>query len=281
VPTFTTADVKRLRDTTGAGMMDAKRALEETDGEFDDAIEWLRVKGAARVAKRGAERTASNGLVAVDGTAMIELACETDFVAKNADFQKLAAEIAAVAATARPQDVEALRAAELPDGSTVAGAIDAAAAVIGEKVELRRLAVFAGDVVTYLHRRASDLPPQVGVLVEYTGAGSATDSAGSAAAARGAAMQIAAMRPQFVTRDEVPEETVENERRIAEAAAREEGKPEPALQKIIEGRVNSFFKDTVLTEQPAVQDLKRTAGALLADAGVTVSRFARFEVGQD
>jgi elongation factor Ts len=272
MPNFTAADVKRLRDTTGAGMMDAKKALEETDGAFEPAIELLRVKGAARAAKRGAERTASNGLVAAEGAAMIELACETDFVAKNADFQTLAADCVAVAAAAKPSDLEALRAATLPDGRTVAEAVESAAAVIGEKVEVRRVAVFDGQVVSYLHRRASDLPPQVGVLVEYTG--------GDVAAARGAAMQIAAMRPQFVTRDEVPAETVEFERRIAAATAREEGKPEQAIAKIVEGRVNSYFKDTVLMDQPAVQDLKRTVTALLAEAGVTVTRFARFEVGQ-
>ena len=272
MPNVAASDVKRLRDATGAGMMNAKNALTETNGDFDAAIELLRVKGAARAAKRGAERTASNGLVAAEGAVMIELACETDFVAKNADFQQLAAEVVAAAAAARPQDVEALRAASRSDGRTVAEAIDSAAAVIGEKVELRRLAVFDGDVVTYLHRRASDLPPQVGVLVEYIG--------DDAAAARAVAMQIAAMRPQFVSRDEVPATTVENERRIAEATAREEGKPEQALARIVEGRVNAFFKDTVLVEQPAVQDLKRTVGALLAEAGVTVTRFARFEVGQ-
>jgi elongation factor Ts len=268
----TAAEVKRLRDATGAGMMDAKKALEETDGEFDQATELLRIKGAAKAAKRGATRTASNGLVAAEGTAMIELACETDFVAKNADFQQLAGELVALTAAVGPPDVETLRAATLPDGRTVAEAVESAAAVIGEKVELRRVAVFDGQVVSYLHRRASDLPPQVGVLVEYVGA--------DAAAARGAAMQIAAMRPQFVTRDEVPADVVQDERRIAEATAREEGKPEPAVTKIVEGRVNSFFKDTVLVDQPAVQDLKRTVGALLVEAGVTVTRFARFEVGQ-
>ena len=270
---FTAADVKRLRDATGAGMMDAKKALQETEGDFDQATEVLRVKGAARAARRGAERTASNGLVAAHGTAMIELACETDFVAKNEQFQKLAEDIVAVAAATLPQDVDALRAAPVSNDTTVAEAIEAAAAVIGEKVELRRVAAFDGEVVTYLHRRASDLPPQVGVLVEYTG----TD----ASAARGAAMQIAAMRPQFLTREDVPAETVADERRIAKATAREEGKPEQALAKIVEGRVNSFFKDTVLLDQPAVQDLKRTVGALLTEAGVTVTRFARFEVGQD
>jgi elongation factor Ts len=271
MPNFTAADVKRLRDMTGAGMMDAKKALEEADGAFEPAIELLRVKGAARAAKRGAQRTASNGLVAAEGGAMIELACETDFVAKTADFQKLAADVVTLAAAIRPEDVEALRAATLSDGRTVAEALESAAAVIGEKVEVRRVVVFHGDVVTYLHRRASDLPPQVGVLVEYTG---------DAVAAREAAMQIAAMRPQFVTRDEVPAETVESERRIAAATAREEGRPEAALPKIVEGRINSFFKDTVLVDQPAVHDLKRTVGALLAEAGATVTRFARFEVGQ-
>jgi elongation factor Ts len=168
--------------------------------------------------------------------------------------------------------VETLQSVALADGRTVAAAVEAAAMVIGEKIELRHVAAFDGEVVTYLHRRASDLPPQVGVMVEYTG--------GDAGAARAAAMQVAAMRPQFVTRDQVPAEVVENERRIAEATAREEGKPEQALPKIVEGRVNAYFKDTVLIDQPSVQDLKRTVGAVLADSGLTVTRFARFEVGQ-
>ncbi|MGH8776879.1 MAG: translation elongation factor Ts [Jiangellaceae bacterium] len=272
MPTFTTADVKRLRDATGAGMMDAKLALDEAGGDFDQAAEVLRIKGSAKAAKRGSERTAANGLVAAEGKAMVELACETDFVAKNADFERLAAEVAAAAAATRPADVDALAAASLPDGRTVGEAVEAAAIVIGEKVELRRVAVFDGDVATYLHRRASDLPPQVGVLVEYTG--------GNAAAARAAAMQVAAMRPQFATRDEVPAETIENERRIAEAGAREGAKPEQSLARIVEGRVNAFYQDTVLVDQPSVQDLKRSVGAVLAEAGVTVTRFARFEVGQ-
>ena len=272
MPNFTAVDVKRLRDATGAGMMDAKKALDETDGDFDKAAEVLRIKGAAKAAKRGAERTASNGLVAAQGPALLELACETDFVAKGAEFQKLANEVVAVAAATRPADVDALGAATLGGGRTVAEAVEAAAAVIGEKLEVRRVAVFDGDVVSYLHRRASDLPPQVGVLVEYAG--------GDAEAARGAALQIAAMRPQFLARDEVPAETVENERRIAEATAREEGRPEQALPRIVEGRVNAFFKDTVLVDQPSIQDLKRSAGDVLVEAGVTVTRFARFEVGQ-
>jgi elongation factor Ts len=276
MPNFTAADIKRLRDATGAGMMDAKKALVETEGDFDQAVEVLRIKGAAKVAKRGAERTASNGLVAAEGGALIELACETDFVAKNADFQRLAADVVGVAAADRLGDVEALRAATLADGRTVAQAIDAASAVIGEKLELRQAAYYDGTVATYLHRRASDLPAQVGVMVEYSGDGSEV----AAEVARAAAMQVAAMRPRYATRDEVPAETVENERRIAEATAREEGKPEQALPKIVAGRLNGFFKEAVLVDQPSVQDAKKTVGAMLKAAGVSVTRFARFEVGQ-
>jgi elongation factor Ts len=268
---FTAADVKQLRDATGAGMMDAKKALQETDGDFDRAAEVLRIKGAAKAAKRGAERTASNGLVAAEGGALVELACETDFVAKNAAFQKLAADIVAVAAAERPADAEALAAATLPDGRTVAAAVEAASAVIGEKLELRRAAALDGPVATYLHRRASDLPPQVGVLVAYEG---------SEEAARAVAMQVAAMRPQYVTREEVPEDLVAKEREIAEATAREEGKPEQALPRIVEGRLNGFFKDSVLLDQPSVQDSKKSVRAVLDEAGTMVTRFARFEVGQ-
>lgn len=271
---ITAAEVKRLRDATGAGMMDAKKALVETDGDFDQAIEVLRIKGAAKAAKRSAERTAADGLVAADGNAIIELACETDFVAKNADFQKLAAEVVSVAATTRPADVDELRSATLGDGRTVAEAVDAAAVVIGEKLELRRVAVFDGEVAAYLHRRSADLPPQVGVLVEYEGEGAAAE-----AAARDAAMQVAALKAQYATREEVPADVIENERRIAEATAREEGKPEQALSRIVDGRVNGFFKETVLVDQPSVKESKKTVGAVLADAGVTVKRFVRFEVG--
>ncbi len=271
MPEFTTADVKRLRDATGAGMMDAKRALEESSGDFDQAVEVLRIKGAARVAKRGAERSASNGLVAAAEGAMIELRCETDFVAKNEQFQQLAADIVAHAATTRPADVSSLLAESLADGRSVADNVESVSAVIGEKLELARVAVLDGQVASYMHRRSTDLPPQVGVLVAFTG--------DDLAVARSVAMQIAAMRPAYVSRAEVPEAVVDSERRIAEATAREEGKPEQALPRIIEGRLNGFFKDAVLVEQSSVQDPKRTVGQLLADAGVEVKRFARFEVG--
>ena len=267
---FTAADVKRLRDLTGAGMMDSKKALQEAEGDFDKAVELLRIKGAKDVGKR-AERTTANGLVAADGGVMVELNCETDFVAKGADFQDLANRILSVAKATKPADVEVLKGAEL-DGKTVNDAVQELSAKIGEKLELRRVVAFDGAVTTYLHRRAADLPPAVGVLVEYTG--------GAEDAARGAAMQIAAMRPRYVSRDEVPEEVLDTERRIAEQTAREEGKPEPALAKIVEGRVNGFYKDVVLVEQTSVQDSKKTVKAVLDEAGVVVTRFARFEVGQ-
>jgi elongation factor Ts len=200
------------------------------------------------------------------------LASETDFVAKNEQFQTLAGDIVTHFASSPAVDAESLRAETLKDGRTVAESVDALAAVIGEKLELRRAVKLDGQVATYLHRKSKDLPPQVGVLVQFTG--------GTPEAARGAAMQIAAMRPQFLTRDEVPAETVETERRVAEAKAREDGKPEQALPKIVEGSVNGFYKNTVLLEQASVQDNKKTVKAMLDEAGVTVTAFAHFEVGQ-
>lgn len=264
------ADVKRLRDLTAAGMMDSKKALEEADGDFDKAVEILRIKGGQKAAKRGAERTASNGLVASSGGALVELNCETDFVAKSDEFVAVAQQIADAAAEAKPADVEALKAVTLGD-STVGDVVEGLAVKIGEKIELGRVAVFEGPVATYMHRRASDLPPAVGVLVEYEG--------DSEDAARGAAMQVAAMRPQYVSRDEVPEDIVAKEREIAEATAREEGKPEGALPKIVEGRLNGFFKDVALLDQPSVTENKKSVKAVLDEAGVTIKRFARFEVG--
>lgn len=270
--TVTAADVKKLRDLTSAGMMECKKALEETGGDFDKAVEALRISGAAKAAKRGAERTASNGLVACAENAMIELLCETDFVAKSEDFQGLAGSIADLAAATQTAEATALAGLPMPGtGRSVAESISDLAGVIGEKLELGRVAVLTAPVATYLHKRASDLPPQVGVIVAY---------AGEEAAARGVAMQIAAMRPMFVSRDDVPAQTVENERRIAEATAKEEGKPEAALPKIVDGRVNSFYKDTVLLEQPSVVDNKQTVAQVLQGAGTSVSAFARFEVGQ-
>lgn len=294
---FTAADVKKLRDMTGAGMMDCKKALEESSGDYEKATEILRIKGAKDVGKR-AMRTAANGLVAHAGTALLELNCETDFVAKSPEFIALAQQLVEhLAATrvgvgpeagdamgGRPADLEAFLASSL-DGRPVSAILDEGAAKLGEKLVVNRVAVLDGEVAVYLHRKASDLPPQVGVLVSYSVAPGGAGKAGTAdeaanSDARGAAMQIAAMRPRYVTRDEVPADVVESERRIAAETAREEGKPEAALPKIVEGRVNGFFKDFVLVEQASVIDSKKTVRQVLAEAGITVDRFVRFEVGQ-
>ncbi|OBJ35063.1 translation elongation factor Ts [Mycobacterium colombiense] len=267
---FTAADVKRLRELTGAGMLDCKNALAENDGDFDKAVEALRIKGAKDVGKR-AERATAEGLVAAQGGALIELNSETDFVAKNAEFQALADQIVAAAVSSKAKDVDELKAASVGD-KTVEQAIAELSAKIGEKLELRRVANFDGTVETYLHRRAADLPPAVGVLVEYQGS--------DTEAAHAVALQIAALKARYLSRDDVPEDVVASERRIAEETAKAEGKPEQALPKIVDGRLNGFFKDAVLLEQPSVSDSKKTVKALLDDAGVTVTRFVRFEVGQ-
>jgi elongation factor Ts len=266
---ITAADVKRLREQSGAGMMDCKKALTEADGDFDKAVEILRIKGGKKMAERAAEREAAAGLVAHSQGVLVELNCETDFVAKGDDFVTTAQRIADAAAQAKPADVAALKALDL-DGQSVGDVVDALAVSIGEKIELGRYVHFDGPVVAYMHKRAADLPPAVGVLVEYDG---------DAEAARTAAMQVAAMRPQYLTRDEVPADVVAKEREIAEATSREEGKPEQAIAKITEGRLNGFFKEVVLLDQPSVTENKKTVKAVLDESGTTVKRFARFEVG--
>jgi len=265
------ADVKKLRDLTGAGMMDCKRALEEADGDFDKAVEILRVKQGAKVAKRGAEREASNGLVVAAEGAMISLLSETDFVAKNEEFQTLAADIVALAAANKAGDVDALSALTLSDGRTVATAVEQTAAAIGEKIELGQVVRYDGRTTTYLHKRATDLPPQIGVLVEFEGDDAET--------ARGVAMQIATYNPTYLNRDDVPEDVIATERRILEEKAREDGKPEAALPKIVEGMLNGFYGDNVLLEQKYVRDNKQTVKAVLDGAGVTITKFVRFAVG--
>jgi len=267
---YTAADVKRLRELTGSGMMDCKNALADADGDFDKAVEALRIKGAKDIGKR-AERATAEGLVAARDGALIELNSETDFVAKNAEFQQLADLILGAALDSKAADVDALKAAKAGD-KTVEQAIAELSAKIGEKLELRRVQYFDGNVETYLHKRAADLPPAVGVLVEFEGSDNN--------AAHAVALQIAALKAKYLTRDEVPSDVVANERHVAEETAKAEGKPEAALPKIIEGRVNGFFKDVVLLEQPSVSDNKKSVKALLDEAGVTVTRFVRFEVGQ-
>ena len=276
---YTAADVKRLREVTGAGMLDCKNALADSDGDFEKAVEALRIKGAKDVGKR-AERATAEGLVAAKDGALIELNSETDFVAKNAEFQALADKVVSAAAASKATDVDALKAAPISGGSTttaVEQAIADLSAKIGEKLELRRVAFFDGTVETYLHKRAADLPPAVGVLVEYEAGG---DAESAAAAAHAVALQIAALKARYLSRDDVPEDVVANERRIAEETSRAEGKPEQALPKIVEGRLGGFFKDVVLLEQPSVSDSKKTVKSLLDEAGVSVTRFVRFEVGQ-
>jgi elongation factor Ts len=271
------ADVKRLREQTGAGMMDCKNALGEADGDLEAAVEILRLKGAKDVNKR-ATRTAANGLVAaeLDGTTagvLVEVNCETDFVAKTDQFQQLAADIASTAIKASVADRLALLATEAKPGVTVQQLIEEAGASLKEKLELGRFARFEGGyVASYLHRSDAALPPTLGVLVQL--------DQDNSEVAKDLAQQVAAMRPLYTTREEVPADVVEKERRIAEQITRDEGKPEQAIPKIVDGRLNSYFKDVVLTEQAFVKDQKTTIKQVLASSGVTVKGFARFQVGQ-
>jgi elongation factor Ts len=271
---YTAADVKRLRELTGSGMLDCKNALASNGGDFDKAVEALRIKGAKDVGKR-AERATAEGLVAAKHGAMIELNSETDFVAKNAEFQKLAEQVVDAAVASKAADVDALNAAKIGD-KTVEETIAELSAKIGEKLVLRRVQYFDGNVETYLHKRAADLPPAVGVLVEFESG----DAAQGKDAAHAVALQIAALKARYLTRDDVPEDLILNERRIAEETAKAEGKPEAALAKIVDGRITGFYKDVVLLDQPSVSDNKKSVKALLDEAGVTVTRFVRFEVGQ-
>ncbi|MEU9060532.1 translation elongation factor Ts [Streptomyces sp. NPDC048430] len=274
---YTAADVKKLRELTGAGMMDCKKALDEADGNVDGAVEALRIKGQKGVAKREG-RSAENGavvsLVSEDQTSgvLLELKCETDFVAKGDKFQAVANTLAAHVAATSPADTEALLASEIEPGKTVQAYVDEANANLGEKIVLDRFAQFTGDYVTvYMHRTMPDLPPQIGVLVELDKA--------DAELAKGIAQHIAAFAPKYLSREDVPAEVVEAERRVAEETTRAEGKPEAALPKIVEGRVNGFFKEATLLGQPYALDNKKSVQKVLDEAGVTLKRFTRIKVG--
>ncbi|MEO3935730.1 translation elongation factor Ts [Dermatophilaceae bacterium Soc4.6] len=272
---YTAADIKALREQTGAGMLDVKKALDEADGDRAKAIEILRIKGQKGVSKREG-RTTSNGVVvaqAGDGVGtLVEILCETDFVAKSAPFVALADEVLAQAVAVNATSAESLLASELEAGRTVQVRIDEANAAIGEKIEIKRVVrLEAPNVVSYLHKTSPDLPAQIGVLVATEG--------GDHQVARDVAMHVAAFSPTVLHRDDVPAETVENERRVAEATAKEEGKPEAALARIVEGRVNGFFKENVLTEQSFAKDPKKTVAQVLKEAGATATGFARFRVG--
>jgi elongation factor Ts len=267
-------DIKKLREQLGTGMVDTKNALEEAGGDVDKAIEILRLKGAKGNAKR-ADRSTSEGLVAAhegDGAAyLIELACETDFVAKNEKFGALAEGVLQAIVAADADSAQAALAASSGSG-TVASLIEDQAAIIGEKVELRRVAKLSGDhFAVYLHKTNKDLPPQVGVVVAYSGSDAET--------ARSVAQHISFADPQYLSRDDVPAEAVETERRIVEEISRGEGKPDAALPKIVEGRLGAFFKQVALLEQDYARDNKLQIKQVLEQAGLTVSGFARFRVG--
>jgi elongation factor Ts len=267
-------DIKKLREQLGTGMVDTKNALEEAGGDVEKAIEILRLKGAKGNAKR-ADRSTSEGLVAAhegDGVAyLLELACETDFVAKNDKFVALADSVLTAVVAAGADSAEA--ALEAPaGGGTVASMIEDQAAIIGEKVELRRVAKLSGEhFAVYLHKTNKDLPPQVGVVLAYSGSDADT--------ARSVAQHISFADPQYLSRDDVPTDVVEAERRIVEEISRGEGKPDAALPKIVEGRVGAFFKQVALLEQDYARDNKQQIKQVLEQAGISVSGFARFRVG--
>ncbi len=273
---YTAEDVKRLREVTAAGMLDCKKALDESEGDFEKAIEIIRVKGLKGVTKREG-RSTSNGLVAAksdDASAvMIELNCETDFVAKGERFQAVADELLSHLFSSKESNLEAFLASNLPSGKSVQVAVDEANATLGEKVELRRIAVISGSPnAIYLHRTSPDLPPQVGVLVALS---KAVPEVG-----RDIAQHIAAFAPQFLDRDSVPADLIEKERAIVEETARNEGKPEAAIAKVVEGRITGFIKEVSLLEQGFAKDQKKSVTQVLAEAGTSVSSFYRFRVGQ-
>jgi elongation factor Ts len=277
---YTAADIKALRERTGAGMLDVKKALDEADGNADKALEIIRVKGLKGVSKRE-NRAASDGLVAAqiipaaDGQGevgvLIEVNSETDFVAKSPAFVALAETVLATAVASGAADAATLLAVDV-DGKPLQTVVDETAATLGERIVVRRLDRVAGEKVTvYLHKVNKDLPPQVGVLV-------ATDAAG-APVAKDIAMHIAAYSPVYLSRTDVPEEIVASERHIAEETAKNEGKPEAALTKIVEGRLNGFFKENVLVDQAFAKDPKKSVAQVLAEVGGTATGFVRYRVG--
>jgi elongation factor Ts len=271
---FTIADIKALREQLGTGMVDTKKALEEAGGDVEKATEILRLKGAKGNAKR-ADRSTSEGLVVARETegavTLIELACETDFVAKNERFITLADKVADAVAAVGADSVEAGLAAPAGD-QTVEQLISDEAAIIGEKVELRKVRTITGEGLSvYLHRTSKDLPPQIGVVVAYSGDDAET--------ARSIAQHISFANPSYLSREDVPADAVEKEREIVTEISRNEGKPEAALPKIVEGRVSAFIKQVALLEQDYAKDNKQSVAQVAKDAGITVTDFARFKVG--
>ena len=272
---YTAEDVKRLREATAAGMLDCKKALDEADGDYNKALDIIRVKGLKGVTKREGRLT-SNGLVVAkvsgDLGVMLELNCETDFVAKGERFIALGDELVEHLQSSKSADVESFLTSTMANGKTVQFVLDEGNATLGEKIEIRNVAVIEGPVGLYLHKTSPDLPPQVGVLVSL--------AKEAAEVGKDVAQHIAAFAPKFVHRDDVPADLIENERRVAEATAREEGKPEASLSKIIEGRVTGFVKEVSLLEQAFAKDAKKSVQQILDEAGTAVKKFHRFRVGQ-
>ena len=269
---ITAALVKELREITGAGMMDCKKALVECEGDKDKAIDYLREKGIAKAAKK-AGRIASEGVVAAAVTAdgktacIVEINSETDFVAKNENFQNLVKKIAEHIVACKPADMDALNASQM-DGKTVADVMTEAVASIGEKLSLRRFEVYTtedGQLATYIH-----MGGKIGVIVELSG--------GDETLGKDVAMQIAAAKPQCIGRDDVDQEALAHEREVLRKQALEEGKPEKIVEKMVDGRINKYYKEVCLVEQEFVKDSDKTIKDILA--GVEVRRFARFEMGE-
>jgi elongation factor Ts len=272
---YTAADIKALRERTGAGMLDVKKALDEADGDLQKAQEIIRVKGLKGVTKREGRATAE-GLVAarVEGTVgyMVEVNSETDFVAKSAPFVEFGNKVLEAAVAADASTLEELMAAQA-DGTPVSELVTETGALLGEKVVVRRLARVEGEnVAVYLHKTSKDLPAQVGVLLAVTGADADQ-------VAHDVAVHVAAMSPTFLSEEDVPAETVESEKRVAEETARAEGKPEKIIPNIITGRLKGYYKDVVLLDQDFAKDSKKTVAQVLQEAGATATAFARFRVG--
>ena len=341
---YTPADIKRLREATAAGMLDCKKALDEAEGDYDKAMDLIRVKGLKGVTKREGRLTSNGAVVAkVEGNLgiMLELNCETDFVAKGDRFEVLAQELLLHLQNVQSTSVESFLATTMVSGKTVSSVVDEANATLGEKIEVRRIAILKDSPVgIYLHRTSPDLPPQVGVLVQLTEdvAGVGKDIAQHIAAfapqfvsredvpdelienerriailkdspvaiylhrtspdlppqvgvlvqltkdaagvGKDIAQHIAAFAPAFVSREDVPGELIENERRIAHETAIAEGRPEASLMKIVEGRVTGFVKEVSLIEQAFAKDAKKSVKQILDEAGTAVKAFHRFRVGQ-
>ena len=270
---ITASMVKELRDSTGAGMMDAKKALTETNGDIEAAVDWLRTKGLAKAAKKS-DRTAAEGLVAVNveggrGVA-VEVNSETDFVGKNSDFQKMVSGIADLAVKAA--DIDALKAADM-GGKTVEQTVMDAVAVIGENMSVRRMSSIEGDVVvSYVHNAAAPGMGKIGVLVAMTG--------GDEAFGKQVAMHIAAVNPASLSEADLDPAVVEKEKQIQIDIAKESGKPDAVIEKMIVGRMQKYMSEVTLLNQAFVVNPDLTVGAAAAEAGATITGFVRLEVGE-